>query len=381
MWLAVHLYVGLTFGAVFALLGLTGSILVFYNDIDAFINPGIKVTQPQSPSHSLSAQVILEKLNALHPERQEAWRIEMPLTSTSPVMARYYRPVETRDRKFAPLMVVLDPHTLEQTAARFWGDYVVTWIYDLHYSLLFEGTGTTIVGILGLIMLVSLCTGLYLWWPAKRRFVSALKPRISGAAARRNYHLHAMSGVYGWAVLLALAVTGAALALPEWARDAVHPFATVEPHGSPRTGYRLATEQPISLDTAVATARALFPAAEVRWIESSGAAGGPVSVRLHQSQEPGRRFAKTQVWIHPLTGAVLEVWNPLNSATGNRFLEWMHPIHNGEAFGLVGRWLVCISGVVPTILLVTGIIRWRQKHRVKAMARKFAQPRELARRL
>ena len=37
----LHLYLGLCLGAVFALLGLTGSFLVFYPEMDRWLNPAL----------------------------------------------------------------------------------------------------------------------------------------------------------------------------------------------------------------------------------------------------------------------------------------------------------------------------------------------------
>lgn len=40
-WLKVHLYVGLTLGAMIAVVGLTGSLMVFWQPIDAWLSPDL----------------------------------------------------------------------------------------------------------------------------------------------------------------------------------------------------------------------------------------------------------------------------------------------------------------------------------------------------
>jgi uncharacterized iron-regulated membrane protein len=62
------------------------------------------------------------------------------------------------------------------------------------------------------------------------------------------------------------------------------------------------------------------------------------------------------------------VHNPAQNTAGNTVLDWLHPLHNGEAFGLVGRWMTFFSGFVPLLLFVTGYIRWRQKRQAKRKA-------------
>lgn len=367
-WLAVHLWLGLGLGGLFALLGLTGSALVFYLDVDAWLNPAIQVRQAAAVPPAIDA--VHRQLRLAFPERDGPWRIEMPLAPDRPLLARYYKPAERAARSFAPLMVTLDPETLAVTSSRFWGDSLMTWIYDLHYSVLLDRTGVTLIGIAGLIVTVSLLTGVYLWWPSRARLRAALRPVLRAGVVRCTYDLHALGGIYSLLVLLVLTLTGAALALPETARTVVAPFSAVShPPRLPERRTRPARE-PLSLDAAVAIARAHFPGAEVRWIETTGAGNTPISVRLHQAFEPGRRFPRTQVWLDAADGRVLALRDPASNSGGDSVLDWLHPLHNGEALGLPGRIVVCIGGLVPLLLFVTGIIRWRQKRRARSRSRR-----------
>jgi uncharacterized iron-regulated membrane protein len=129
-WLYLHLCVGLTLGAVFVLLGVTGSLLVFYPELDRTLNPALR---PSAPAVQIvSIQSVAHQLRMLYPERNGGWRIELPLNDGTPITARYAQPTEREGRSFSPLMVTLDPATLKRTSDRVWGDYLVTWIYDLH---------------------------------------------------------------------------------------------------------------------------------------------------------------------------------------------------------------------------------------------------------
>lgn len=362
-WLTLHWVLGLSLGGLFALLGLTGSVLVFYPEIDRALHPQLRASAPGAQP---SAEAILQRLTALHPQRQGPWRIELPLTAEAPVTARYLHPVERKDHLFAPLVVTLDPHTLQVTSERFWGDDPMTWIYDLHYTLLLQATGKTMVGIAGLLMMLSLLSGLYLWWPSLARWRAAMRPVLRPGRVRKTYDLHVLVGVYSLLVLGVLALTGAALALPDTTRTLVGAFsplsAPVRPLYEPD-----AVLPPLGLDQAVAIARDHFPGAEVRWLEADARGQTPVSVRLYQPGEPGRRFPKTQVWLHPQTGEVLAKRDPFAQRAGHVALDWLHPLHNGEALGTAGRWLVFIAGLLPLLLFVTGWLRWRQKRHARRM--------------
>jgi uncharacterized iron-regulated membrane protein len=45
------------------------------------------------------------------------------------------------------------------------------------------------------------------------------------------------------------------------------------------------------------------------------------------------------------------------------FLAWMRPVHQAMGLGVVWRFLVFLSGLVPTLFVVTGIIMWLKKRR------------------
>ncbi|TYC56510.1 PepSY domain-containing protein [Zoogloea oleivorans] len=372
LWLDVHLYVGLVLGGLFALLGLTGSVLVFYLGVDEALNPALQVSRPVIEAPSPDA--VLSRVQAVYPEHDGPWRIEMPLDANDALRVRYYNPPETAGRGFAPLMLSLDPDSLQVTSGRLWGDYAVTWLYDLHYTLLLGSAGKTAVGIAGLVLLVSLFSGLYLWWPSRARLGAALKPVLRRGVVRKTYDLHVLSGVYGFVVLAVLALTGSVLALPDEARSVVDRFSPLRPSFRAPAGLLEEGATPIPLAEAVRIAQARFPGAELRWIETPGRAGKPISVRFHQAAEPGRRFPRSQVWVHPASGDILAVRDPLENSGGDTFMDWMHPLHNGEVFGLAGRLLACLGGLLPTLAFATGWLRWRHKVRArKASTRSLAR--------
>jgi uncharacterized iron-regulated membrane protein len=84
---------------------------------------------------------------------------------------------------------------------------------------------------------------------------------------------------------------------------------------------------------------------------------------LRQPGEVGTRFPRTNVWIDATDGRILATRDPTHNSGGDIFMDWLHPLHSGEAFGLAGRLIILLSGIVPILLLITGSIRWLQKKR------------------
>lgn len=361
-WVQLHLWPGLLLGAVFAVLGLSGSVLCFYPEIDLWLNPAQQVVGG-APT-AVSVQQALDALHAARPDYGGAWRLEMPLAAGRPLTARYYRPPETAGRSFAPFIATLDPQTLAVTSQRFWGDYAMTWLYNLHYTLLWEKPGRFAVGVVGLGSLFSLASGLYLWWPAGGRWREALRLRIRPGIVRATYDWHTLAGIYGLLLLLVISFSGVFLALPEYGRPLVETFS---PLGrSPSLQSADPRGEMISAGLAVARAQAALPGALLRWLETPATAEGVFRLNFWQAGDPGYRFPRSNVWVDAYSGQVLAVRDWRREAAGDVFLAWQHPLHNGEGFGLVGRLLACLAGLLPALLWGSGLLRWSQKRQARA---------------
>ena len=364
-WLLLHRHLGLWAGGLFVLLGLTGSILAFYPEVDAALNPAIRpASVPPAP---VSVQRTYKVLRDAFPQRTGPWRIELPLAADSPITARYYTPVEKADKRFAPLMVTIDPASYRITSTRFWGDYAATWIYDLHYTLLAEELGHNLVGLCGIVLLLSVVLGCWLWLPRPGRILSAMKPALRPQPVKKIYDLHVLTGVYAAVVLGVIALTGVVLAYPNASKGLAAQFLDFgEPMPRPRQVIHDLREQ-ADLDRLLERAKAELPLAETRWVETSGADGREVTFRLFSPGEPGRRFPQTYLKLHPASGAVLYRREYQQLPGGDRLWAWVHPLHNGEAFGLAGRLLLVFLGLTPAMLWVTGMIRYGHKRKVRQL--------------
>lgn len=352
----IHLWLGLSVGLLFALAGLTGSVLVFYPELDTLLHQELRQVQPGARPASWEA--VYQRLRQAHPDRSGAWRIEVrPDGGAIPV--RYYKPRETRDRDFAPLMLWVDPVSLRTLRSDFWGDYAVTWTYDLHYRLLLGRPGALIMGIAGMAMLVLLASGLWAWWPRPGALRRSLRFKPDAAPIRRLYDIHKLAGLWSLVLLLVVTVTGVMLDLPDQVRPIIAQASPL--FTSPSLVSRPGPGGALPLDGLVQLAQARFPGAQLAWIETPATPAGTVRINLAQAGEPSRRFPRTNVWLDPYSGQIMAVRDAQRDSAGDAVLTWLHPLHSGEAFGLTGRILVFLSGIASAVLFVTGVLRWAQR--------------------
>lgn len=358
----LHKWLGLSIGLLFALLGITGSLLTFYPELRLALHPGIAARSTGTP---LNLGGIVDALRQAEPERHGAWRIELPRQDNAPVTARYYQPAERAHRTFAPLIVAIDPATLSINSRYFWGDDFFTWIYDLHYTLLMEEDGKTVLGVGSVFIVVLLLSGLYLWWPRPGLWRGALAIKSGAVWKRRIYDLHVKPGVYSLLLTLALSLTGLLLVVPGWFIPVIESLSPLTPYfqASPAS---VPGKVKISADEAASIARGRFPGADIRWIETPSNDKAVWRLRLRQDGEPSRRFPQTNVWIDAHSGRILAIRDPHQNSAGDTLMDWLHPLHNGEAFGLAGRIIVLLTGMLPLLALVTGITRWRHKREIRS---------------
>lgn len=235
-WLKLHLYVGLCAGGLFVLSSLTGSLLVFYKTIDEWLNPEQLLVRPLESFASLDQIVATAK--AAHPAWPALENLTYPLHSRDTFQAWFRVPTGT-SATYHWQVVTIDPYSGRVLGERQWGDYFVSVVYELHKSLLLEDTGETIVGVLAGVLLLSVGTGIYLWWPAYGNVRRAFSFQSGSSIIRRQYDLHKLSGISSALFLLMLAGTGFYLVFPNLVTSTVRLF--------PRYAIRRRRPSPIPL--------------------------------------------------------------------------------------------------------------------------------------
>jgi uncharacterized iron-regulated membrane protein len=355
----LHLWLGLSAGLLLVVLGLTGSVLAFYPELDAALHPQIRVEGEGPPDFDRA----LATLRAAYPDKAGPWRLEVTGTNGA-IPARYYNPPERTGHAFRPMMVWLSPDGASVLRRDYWGEYAVTFIYDLHYRLLLGEVGGKVVGWSGFVLLALLLSGLWAWWPrGSWRKALRFKGRASRQRALRDWHK--LTGLWSLALLLVLTVTGIMLGLPEESDAALGAAGLpvdAMPHVHEQGGGGLA----VSPLQAAAMVRAALPGARLAWIETPPASGGTYRLRMQVAGDPSFRFPHSYVWVDGARGQVRAVHDARELRAGGQVNAWLHPLHDGSAGGLVGRVLAFLAGLIPLALFITGWLRWRdRRHRTE----------------
>ncbi|SEJ02508.1 Uncharacterized iron-regulated membrane protein [Sphingobium sp. AP50] len=364
----VHLWLGLSLGLLFVLLGITGSALVFYQEIDAVLHPEISVSDSR-PAPGWSSPVWDRALTTIRrqwPDEAGQWRFEAK-DEAGPIAARYYPSGPPASHMAKRWMVWLSPDGTHILRHDGWGDYAMSWIYELHMDLLSDEVGHKIVGWSGLLILLLMGTGLVAWWP-RGGWRKALRFKQGASTIRRLHDIHKLAGLWSLILLILFAVTGFMLALPKesnWVLErTVAPVDAVPVPKSPvREG------RPITIATALANGHRALPEARLAWIEMPARGNGIIKLRVQVPGDPSRRFPHSYIYIDAYSGAVLGLLDARRGSASTMINNWLHPLHDASVGGLATRILAFFVGLVPAVLFITGLLRWRKRrvHQAKAI--------------
>lgn len=357
LWVRIHLWLGLTLGVLGALIGVSGSILVFDHDIDEWLHPARYEISGSAPGLAYS-EYATRAAQALE-GRAHPTGIRLPDLEEGPIMVFARAP-----NAGGFLRVYLDAPTGSVLDVTDGVDFI-GWVHGFHESLMLRDfRGREIVGVVGIAMLISSLSGIYLWWPARRQFRKALGFR-RGYSTSRN--LHYTFGFYGAMMLAMLSFTGIFLSFTDAGRAVVAVFSPLSP--SPRSVQaREAAEPRITPDDAVAIARGLYPAARVIGVQLPNGPRGVYRILLREAGDTSARSG-TAVSIDPRTREVLLRTDRSTRTAGDAFLTMNRLLHEGNWWGSTGRLLTFLTGLLSALLMVTGfILYFRPRRRVPSAA-------------
>ncbi|WP_422554422.1 PepSY-associated TM helix domain-containing protein [Methylovulum miyakonense] len=370
-WLAVHLWLGLALGLFLSIFGITGSILVFQAEINELLSPQLlTVTVPETQSVYRPLADIFQAAQAAMPETAVNNFADYPRNDAAAFKLVYALPVTAAVTE--SWEVYVNPYTAQVIGKRLnaSSDSVIPktfigLVFELHYALLLgEDLGYTVVGIMGVLLIISVLTGLILWWPLTGKWRQALTIKRKASVERLNFDLHKTAGFYTTVVLVPVLFSGVYMDIPERVVPVLELFSPVtyrywfQSHPPPNP-------KPITLPEAVAIAEQRYPTGRPDWLYGATKSTDTYTVCKDGVKEQGSLLHRRCVVIDQYSGKILDVDDPAIGTAGEVFTHWQWPLHSGQAFGWTGRILVFLSGVACPLLFVTGVIRWWQKRKAK----------------
>lgn len=381
---ALHRYLGLGMLVLLLVISVTGSILAFGHEIDAWLNP--RIWRVSGSQMVLGTDELTRRIEQADPrlrislmplgaELGSAYEVRV-MPRTDGVTGRLH------DLGFDRLYV--DPTNGKILGQRQWGAmkldrmHLIPFTDVLHRRLQLPSKwGMWLTGALAIVWLAATLIGGVLTLPRlavwRQGFWSKWKPAWSikrgASASRLTFDLHRSIGLWSLPLALVLSISGVYFSLAdEIFKPIVNVFSTVQQHPV-RSLPPLADSNRLpafGLDEAVERARTHL-VQETRyyqpWYINHLTKQGVYRVAF---KEPGMfdralSLRYEQIYIDDQTGELRAVYGYHKATNGERFVIWQYPIHSGRVLGVGGRIAVLLSGLVVCVMSITGLLIWHSR--------------------
>lgn len=395
----VHRYVGLLMSVFLIIAGLTGSLLVFYHELDAALNPQLFHAEPPAP-------------NAV---RLDPFQLRQRLEQQVPEVRVHYVPLEEKSGEAVAFYVVaasgqgeaaqlendeyfVHPYSGEILGKRKWGDLsqgtknLMPFVYRLHYSLALGTVGSYLMGIIALLWTIDCFVGAYLTFPVSSQatqtgWFSRWAPSWlvrGGSLFKWMFTWHRASGLWIWVMLFVFAWSAVGLNL----REVYHPVmkatvgmkervyktlpeldsARVEPKLDWYHAYRIGQE--LMQTQASQQGVKLLEERRLGYYPSKGV----FRYQVRSSLDVSQLYPNTAVWFDGNSGAFVAFEPPTGQKLGNTLTTWLYTLHFAAVWGLPFRLFVCLCGILIAVLSLSGVYIWWKKRRARAFqSRKMSQ--------
>lgn len=342
----IHLYTGLIVGVYVAIVGITGSSLVFRPEIEPSL-----IDRPTQRAADDSASF------------QTSWN---ELRRTFPGQAIYsFSLNQYPDRSPGePYRVKLQQGNrttfayVDSSSGRVLGTQhpVIRFLQDLHFTLLAGEVGAVFNG-LGAILLVVMCiSGAVIWWPGRGDWKRGFIVSWRSSWQKFSYDLHGVIGITTTVLLAAVAVAGIYLV-----------YETIYAYHPDEVSWQSGVQSwPVDLDVVVQRADAAVP--------------GGVRGYLYFPKSPSDafRFDKSvagvpyRIFLDQFSASVMRVDSGIDTSARAWIEKWVGLIHYGRFWGTFSRSAWVLLGIAPLLLFVTGVVMWWKRTLVKMLRQRRA---------
>ncbi|WP_187274031.1 PepSY domain-containing protein [Paenibacillus sp. N3.4] len=343
-----------------------GSLLLIEPEVESWMHPVDHISTPGN----VSPAVIKQQAEAAHPGFS-ADRIEYPNNDSF-----YHVHLVQASGGKENFTVYADPGTGE-TFGRVQTERLEPFatIYQLHrYFLLTSVIGkipaASVVGILGIALILMLVSGIYLWWPGLRKLANGFRVVLKRGKLLKHMSLHKTIGILSIPFLLVLALTGTLNAfeksIPTWVG-----FKAKEEIPATALQSKSKDAAALPLDRAVEIVKESYPGSQLIKIQIPQKAGQSYQFGLKEGFAASQGSNST-VYMDAATGSVLYKTNP-NLAI-NFYNAWRKGLHFATWGGEPLKIISFFFGMTPLVLMITGLFIWR----IKANARKRSRTKTAA---
>lgn len=345
--LSIHKWLGLIAGIFVLVMGLSGSIMVFDDEIEHFLQRDL-IYLPDS-GQPVSLANAWETIEQVHPDWDTRFTV-IPEKADRAIEAEIRRPDSRR-------YLYIHPVTGEILRDLDSYDTFSYWMLKLHYTLHAGFIGEVILLIAGIMFISSLVTGFWFYRKAIRKVLTfRIRPRFRDLKTASS-ELHRSIGVWSLIANLIMAVTGVIIM-----------FIIV------KTGINASENPPlpappeinVSVDNLLEKAQQDYPGFNPSYISMPRSKEGLITFYGHMDSDlPIHYEFSNYIQYSPDDGTEERAVFIRDQSFSTHLLSVTYPLHFGDWGGVIVKLLYCFFGLAPALLSITGFIIWRKRQRKK----------------
>jgi len=360
-WFNIHKWTSLVCTAFLLMLCITGLPLIFYEEIDHFLETELQTTSVTAGTPRYSKDYVVQKaINQLpgkevkyifwdskdHPGQMF---VTLADSSEAPIEADHYITMDERTAK------VLEAAPNEMN--------FMLIMYYLHVEMLAGLPGKLFLGLMGILFIVAIVSGVVLYGPIMKRFDFGMI-RTEKSSRLKWLDLHNLLGIVTLAWASIVGITGVINTLADPALDMWRAGQLAEMVSSYKDKPKIEGALS-SLDAALAKAKEAAPGMEVSFVAYPGT--------LYSSMH---HYAVYMIGTIPLTSRIIKpalIDAKTGQLTDMRDLPWYlktifisQPFHFGDYGGIPMKIIWTIFDIATIVVLISGLYLWFARRKAKA---------------
>jgi len=373
----LHLWLGMASGLVIVILGVTGCIYTFIDEIRPVVyHDRIFITPPAAHIKMLPIQDLKLKAQKALGKKVPLMDIEI-FTDRKHTMVFRYRSRNDNANLYTDYFISYDKVYLNPYTGKIVEVEDAKWeffnlIVMLHCTLLLGNLGKQIITWCTIIFMVMLLSGLILWWPrnkaaSRKRFTFNWKSSTSWK--RKNYDLHQITGFYSFLIAFFIALSGLSMILPKLdfaIRSLVDLSNNTQQQSMMHTSHMGGNrdevqEKDVILNEIADHAAIMNPAAVKYRIFTPKTAKDPIIIKNYRDQNT--HYAYLQDQYNQSTARHTSSTYFTDLSAGAKVHEVTYDIHVGAIFGIPGKILVFLASLITASLPVSGFLIWKGRRK------------------
>ena len=359
-WFKIHSWVGVKLALLLCFVLVTGTLAVVSHEIDWVTNPAMRVS-PSTVQGTDWAKIYQQALKTVPDHKILSLRAPVDPWFSAEVI--YLQPDGSRHRLF------FHPSNGEYLGDGRWYNWQRFFRMTHRHLMLPTVIGVSIIGVFGVLMLISLISSLFLykgWWKGFLRLPRKQNRKIYWA------DMHRLLGVWSLWFVLIISVTGCWYLLENWGLRADYPD-----RGKARSA--MTAQQNIqpsaaTLSQALEMLPEAYPGLQTKYIVIPNKPGQ--SLQFHgQADTLLVRNRANLVSFDPITAELLVVNKGHELSSHARISEAADPLHFGTFAGWPSKLIYFVFGIILSALSITGTYMYGM--RVSKQAKQYQRPQKL----